>query len=143
MSQLLTSHPAVTPRTAAVSVVAVYRSHSADALFPLTVLVPWDRLRDVGEVDLTFFVPCGFQAEVVVSEPSYVLCSWSTARTHHAPGSVSPLVVGVTVNMTSDAGQFPFAVTRTNRAGHVTSASGRSGDPLTVEAYAALIPRHV
>ena len=110
MSQVTISNPNAIPRTAAVNVVAVYRSGVADALFPLKVLVPWEQLDHVLTVELTFFVPADYQAEVVVSEPTYVLCSSRTVREAAPSGGASPLPARVMVSVMNENGAMPFAV---------------------------------
>ena len=129
------------PHTTAVSAVAVFRGHDTDAMYPIKVVVPWEHLGRVSHVSLTFGVPRGFEAEVVLVEPSYVLCESRVVEDAALDGSAAPLPAGVEVVVRSDGEPFPCGVKFTNRGGTLGAALGETGETLAFQAFSRLYSR--
>ncbi len=129
------------PHTTAVSAVAVFRGHSADAMYPIKVVVPWEHLNHVSAISITFRVPPGFDAEVVLAEPAYVLCEGRVTEDSALDPSAAPLAAGVEVLVNTASAPFPCGVKFTDRAGSMGAVLGEAGETLTFEAYSRLFTR--
>ena len=129
------------PHTTAVSAVAVLRGQGVDAVYPIKVVVPWEHLDHVSHVSLTFRVPRGFQAEVVLVEPANALCERRVVEDDALDGSSAPLASCVEVVVSSDREPFPCGIKYTDRLGGAGAYLGGAGETLAFQAYSRLYAR--
>jgi len=110
-------------------------------MYPIKIVVPWGCLAHVSHVSLTFHVPRGFEAEVVMVEPAYVLCEKRVVEDTALDGSATPLASSVEVIVASNGEPFPCGVKYTDRLGGAGAYLGESGETLAFEAYSRLYAR--
>ena len=129
------------PRTTAVSAVAVLRGRSADAMYPIKVVVPWEHLTEISMVSLTLRVPRGFTGEVVIVEPGYVLCETHMVEDASLDETAAPLKATIDVVVEAAVQRFPCGAKFADRSGSFGAVVGTTGETLTLETFSRLYSR--
>ena len=141
MAQYSAPPSALLPRTTAVSAVAVFKGASCDGMFPVKVQVPWEHLADVRLVTLAFHVPRGFDPEIMLIEPAYVLCQATAVEDDALDPESAPLATMVEVIVETDGVPFHCGVKFEGRNGMSAAVTGETSEELKVEAFSRRYPR--
>jgi len=110
-------------------------------MYPIRIVVPWEHLGRISHVSLTFRAPCGFEAEVLMVEPAYVLCERRVIEDTALDASAAPLPTAVEVVVSADGEPFPCGVKYTDQLGGAGAFLGETGETLAFEAYSRLYTR--
>lgn len=129
------------PHTTAVNAIAVLRGESADAMFPIKVVVPWEHLKSLASVRITLRAPAGFRAELVITEPVGTLCEQSVTCDSTLDPRAEPLGAGFEVEVRTAGGTFPCGVKFTNSAGAAAAVVGEARELLAFQAFSRLYRR--